>query len=370
MARRQLDREIRGDINGIMLSICINTRNRAALLAETLNSMIEQMLPRIEIVVVDGASEDKTQELMLAYSSKYNFIRYFRSDDTLGIDDGYDAAVKYAVGDFCWFMTDDDLLTPGALERLRSCLVEDVDLIILNMDCFTKDVGLNLNQRFFPVYEDRLYRHGEFEDFLSDLGYGLAYIGCVVIKRSLWFEKERIAFFGTFFVHVGVILGSSLIENILFLHAPFIKYRSANSSWTARSFEIWYFKWPNLVWSFERYSSQIKCKMATPKPWQRTLTLLKSRAMGEYSSASYDKLLLVEGSVLVRARAYLISKLPVAPLSLLIILFCLIFRRASHYTLYCLMVSSPNSRIANKLIRYFGITFPCEPVKEKIAYSK
>ena len=344
------------------LSICINTRNRAALLAETLDSIVGQMIPGIEIVVVDGASKDNTPEVMRRYSSEYPFVRYMRSEKDLGIDDGYDAAVGCAAGDYCWFMTDDDLVVPGALELILARINPEYDLIVLNMDCFTKDLSLDLNQRFFKFYEDKVYRQDNFEIFLSELGYGLAYIGCVIIKRSLWFEKDRTPFIGTFFVHVGVILGSSLIRNVLFLHDPLIQYRSANSSWTARSFDIWYFKWPNLVWSFSKFSAAAKNKMAIQRPWKRALTLIKSRAMGEYNSKIFEDYLSAEESQWVRLYSYAISKIPITPLSLLLILLCLLFRRDGLYTVYCLMVSSPHPALSNKLIQLFGLKFPYAPV--------
>lgn len=343
------------------LSICINTRNRAKLLSETLNCIIAQILPGIEIVVVDGASTDSTPTVMREYESRYEFVKYVRSEEPLGIDEGYDLAVIEARGDYCWLLPDDDFIVPHALQILLSKTNQGLDLIILNLECFTKDFSLDLKQRFFKVYEDREYSQKDFERFLSDLGYGLAYIGCVVIKRELWFEQERKRFFGTFFVHFGVILGSSLIKKILFLNDPLIKYRSANSSWTARSFEIWYFKWPKLVWSFDRISAEVKNKMAVQKPWLRALTLLKSRAMGEYSAKIYrDYLLPVEKSKKVRFYAYGIALLPTGLVSFLLILLCSLFKRKGLYTLYCLMISSPNPRWSQKLMRVFGLRFPIE----------
>lgn len=340
------------------LSICINTRNRAAFLVETLDSVITQMIPGVEIIVVDGASNDYTPELLSEYSSKYPFVRCLCSKEQLGIDDGYDAAVEYATGDYCWLMPDDDLIVPGALNLILAKIKQQYDLIVVNMDLFTKDFSLNLNQPFFKFNEDKTYGQDNFEEFLDELGCGLSYIGCVVIKRSLWFENDRTPFFGSFFVHVGVILGSSLIRNILFLSTPLIQYRSGNVSWTARSFEIWHFKWPSLVWSFSRFSAATRNKITIPKPWKRALTLLKSRAMGEYNAKIYRDYLSFEISGWVRLYACSIAKMPITPLNLLLTLFCLLFRRDNRYTLYCFMVSSPYPVITKKIIELFGVKFP------------
>ncbi len=341
-----------------LLSICINTRNRGNVISETLDSIIEQIVPGIEIVVVDGASEDNTQQVMQQYVSKFPFVKYLRSEIGLGVDDGYDAAVESASGEYCWLMTDDDLILQGALETILEKLDAVYDLIVLNVECFTKDFSVDLKQQLFRTHEDMVYSKGDFWKFLSDVGYGLSYIGCVVIKRSLWHENNRRKYYGTYFVHMGVICESSKINEILFLHDPLIKYRSGNSSWTARSFEIWYLKWPKLIWSFNQYPAAVRNNVVAQQPWRRSLTLLKSRAMGEYNYKIFSEYLLFEGSRWERLVSGSISKIPIAPLNFLIILFCLFFKRNGVYTLYNLMVSSPRPELSRKLISLFGLKFP------------
>jgi abequosyltransferase len=338
-----------------LLSICINTKNRVNYLAETLNSIIRQIDGAVEIVVIDGASTDNTPILMRKYTLQYPFIRYFRSDAHLGIDDGYDAAVGYAIGAYCWLLPDDDLILPGTLGFVLENIKSELDLIVVNMDLYTKDLKVNLNQKFFKLNEDRVYRADEFEEFFCNHGNGLSYIGAVIIKRELWFEKERIPFFGSFFVHVGVILGSTLIKNILYLHTPIIQYRSGNVSWSARSFEIWHYKWPELIWSFQRISNETKNTVIVKQPWKRALTLLKSRAVGEYSFEVYKKYFSSEKLSWFKTYSLFMSRLPVAPVNFLLILLCVMFKRHNHFTIYNLLMASPYPALSKMLIQLFGI---------------
>jgi len=340
-----------------LLSICINTRNRAVLLSETLDSIITQIVEGVEIVVVDGASDDATPDIMHEYSSRYPYIKYVRSDKDIGIDDGYDLSVEHASGVYCWLMPDDDFIQSGALEKIISNINEDIELVIVNLACFTKDMKFDLNQRLFKYDNDRVYVIDQFEEILKEFGFGLSYIGCIVIKRSLWFEHDRTPYYGTYFIHVGVICGSSEIKKVLFLNEPLIKYRSANSSWTAMSFEIWYFKWPDLIWSFKNISIETKDIVAKRAPWQRALTLLKSRAMGEYSLPIFMKFLAKENLSIQKIRNILIALIPKAPLNLTMILLCLIFRREGLYTIYNLMTSSSVPKISQSLVNIFGVDF-------------
>lgn len=338
-----------------LLSICINTRNRADLLAETLESMISQITDGVEIVVVDGASTDSTSNVMQEFARQYKYIKYVRSDDDIGIDDGYDLSVENSCGEYCWLMPDDDIACNGALDKILSEIKNNFELIILNLELFTKNLDIDLKQRLFNVDQDKIYTQNQFDDFLSDLGSGLSYIGCVVIKRSLWFEHDRSYFYGSYFIHVGVICSSSNINNILFVNEPLIMYRSANSSWTARSFEIWYFKWPKLIWSFENITNQVKHNITSRTPWERGFTLLKSRAMGEYRYSIFRKSLASKGSSIHRLRNVFISILPVTLLNYTMVIFCLIFRRNNLYTIYTLIMSSKRRVFLSKLCAVFNI---------------
>ena len=340
------------------LSICINTRNRANFLVEILDSIINQMIMGVEIIVVDGASDDVTPEVMRTYSNRHSYIKYFRLNDPLGIDDGYDMAVQNAAGEYCWLMPDDDLIIPGALQTIFSETQQSYDLIVLNLECFTKDLSVNLNQKLFNFNGNKHYSRDLIGKFASEFGAGLSYIGCVIIKRNIWLENERISFLGTCFVHVGVIFGSSLINNIFFLHKPLIKYRSGNSSWTPRSFEIWHFNWPKLIWSFNQFSVEVKNNIVPQDPWRRSLTLLKSRAMNEYCFEIFKKKLLGRVSKYECVILGSISLIPKTPLSLSLIFYCLLFKRKGHYTLYNLMLTSPYPLVAKQLIQWFGLTFP------------
>src|SRR5687767_2741192 len=88
----------------IKLSICIATFNRARFIGDTLDSILVQMEPGIELVVVDGASHDGTQALMAEYVPRHPEIRYFREARNSGVDGDYDKAVAYARGVYCWLM--------------------------------------------------------------------------------------------------------------------------------------------------------------------------------------------------------------------------------------------------------------------------
>jgi hypothetical protein len=59
--------------------------------------------------------------------------------------------------------------------------------------------------------------------------------------------------------------------------------------WRARDFEIWMFKWPNLIWSFPGPSNRAKAAVCKSEPWRNLNELLLLRAKGSYTTVEYRK---------------------------------------------------------------------------------
>lgn len=340
-----------------ILSVCINTRNRAGFLRQTLDSIIIQLNELVEVVVIDGASDDDTEPMMRDYVERCATVRYLRSETAIGIDEGYDMAVGCANGLYCWMMTDDDIVIPGAVDRLLKEIKKDYDLILVDIVCYTRDMSRSLRQPLYGQPNDIVFRPIEKSDFWRKCGAGLGYIGSVVIRRSIWIENDRKIYYGSYFIHVGIIMESTAIHSALLMSVPYIRYRSANSSWTPHSFKIWNFIWPNLILNSKRLSDDSKRAVVNRDPWRRVLTVLKSRAMGEYDMNVFHQFLQQRLRRNQRYLFLLIAALPRGLLNLLLLLFCLIFRRSNQYVIYNFIVASPYPRFSRAMSCIMGIKF-------------
>lgn len=95
--------------------------NRRALLLEVLEALGAQTVPPEKIIVVDNGSTDGSAEAARAFSPNADVVRVERNTGGAG---GFAigaarALVRYDA-DFVWFMDDDTVPTPGALEALLS----------------------------------------------------------------------------------------------------------------------------------------------------------------------------------------------------------------------------------------------------------
>lgn len=276
-----------------LLSICIATYNRAKFIGPTLESIVSQVEDGVEILVVDGASPDNTEEVVRKYQQKCSQLRYVRLPVKGGVDQDYDRAVELAQGEYCWLFTDDDLLKPGAVLAVLDAVRQGYNLVIANSEIKNMDLSRLLAERKLSLMEDRVYEDipADKERFLAEVGDYLTFIGGVVIKRELWLARNRAKYYGSRFIHVGVIFQTPLPGRALVLATPQIIIRLGNAEWSRLSFEIWMFKWPDLIWSFTDFSDESKRAVCRPNPWQRLRTLIYYRALDVYSLNEYKKFL-------------------------------------------------------------------------------
>ena len=340
------------------LSICLATYNRGKYIGETLDSILMQMEPGVELLVVDGASPDNTTEVMAGYLSRYPAIRYFREPVNSGVDRDYDKAVGYARGDYCWLMSDDDLLKPGAIRRALAAIDDKSELIVVNSEIWNGDFSEKLLDRRLKISTDTEYGKDDREQFFVAAANQLGFIGCVIVRRRFWLSRDRSSYYGTLFIHVGVIFQQPAVETAKVVCEPLIAIRSGNANWTARTFEIWAIKWPDLIWSFPDFSDTAKRAVCLKEQWRRFKFLFYQRAMGTYSLAEFDKFLSQRAKGPARTKAYAIAAFPGNVANLIVVLYYLLFKRAARLELFDVLYSRYASAASRSLAYTFGRDIP------------
>lgn len=318
------------------LSFCIATRNRANVLAETLKSIISQATKEVEIVIVDGASTDNTKQVVHRFQQEFAGLRYIRKDTNGGVDRDYSASVEFAKGEYCWFLSDDDLLKEGAVETVLERLQEGYDLVIVNAENRIYDLSKVLEKRQLDIKEDRIYKSSDSHAMFVDIGKHISYIPAVVIKRQVWNARDKESYYGTAFVHVGVIFQKVFERDVLVIAKPLIIARQGNTSWSDKAFDIWMFKWPKLIWSFPDYPDSLKERVFPKEPWRSLRLLLAYRAQGFFSRMSYRQLPKSTSGV-YKIIAGTIAVAPVCVVKPLLIIYLLLFEPTKLTTLYGLM---------------------------------
>lgn len=114
----------------IRLSICIPTYNFGTFIGDTLDSILPQLTPEVEIVVFDGGSKDQTADEVQKRQVISNRLIYFRQDYRGGIDRDIESNVALARGDYCWLFSADDIMQPGAIAYVLDALKSEMDIYL------------------------------------------------------------------------------------------------------------------------------------------------------------------------------------------------------------------------------------------------
>lgn len=104
------------------ISVCIPTYKRYKLFREALQSVIEQTLQPMEIIIGDDSPDNLTENLVSDIKKDCKIpIVYAHHSPSLGQAANVNFLYETAKGDKIVLLHDDDLLLPRALEELSSC---------------------------------------------------------------------------------------------------------------------------------------------------------------------------------------------------------------------------------------------------------
>lgn len=103
------------------ISVCMATFNGAAYVTEQLVSILAQLGPDDEVVVVDDASRDDTVATVQALQDPRVVVH--RNEVNLGYAAAFESAVTRATGDLLMLADQDDIWPDGRVELMRAALV-------------------------------------------------------------------------------------------------------------------------------------------------------------------------------------------------------------------------------------------------------
>ena len=113
-----------------LVTLVTPSYNMAASIAATLESVLRQDYPKIEYIVIDGASTDGTIELLEQYRSR---LRYSSGPDNCPAD-AVHKGLSQANGEILAWLNADDTYEPGAVRRAVEYFAEHPEMDIVYGD--------------------------------------------------------------------------------------------------------------------------------------------------------------------------------------------------------------------------------------------
>lgn len=169
------------------ISVIIPVRNSVTMLERALQSVFDQEYPNLELIVLDAASTDGTQDVIERHKER---ITFSRSEADNGPNDAYNQGIALATGDIIALLNADDWYEAGILRAAGQAFLDEPELEVVSAEArvvedaqgeilaererFT-DRLLDLNPAIgAPIPNARFFRrgifkrHGKFEVFRED----------------------------------------------------------------------------------------------------------------------------------------------------------------------------------------------------------
>ena len=103
------------------ISVIIPSYQQRAYLEETLRSVLDQRYPDLELIVVDGGSQDGTVELLETFAPQ---LAWWVSEKDRGQTDAINKGLRRATGEVWSYLNSDDLLSAHSLTRIAETFAD------------------------------------------------------------------------------------------------------------------------------------------------------------------------------------------------------------------------------------------------------
>jgi glycosyltransferase involved in cell wall biosynthesis len=173
-----------------LVSVVVPAYNQADFLAKAIQSVLNQTYANLEVLVVNDASPDHTDEIVNQFADPR--LKYVVHEQNKGLPAARNSGMRLAQGEFIALLDSDDLFHPEKLEA-------HVDFLEKN-----PDVGVTYNSRYELNYSAETIRdlvRPPLEVTLADFVLGFPFTPSDMVIRHSW--AARVGFFDERYVSGG-----------------------------------------------------------------------------------------------------------------------------------------------------------------------
>jgi len=203
----------------IKVSVIVPVYNVEAYLDKCLNSLVNQTLKEIEIIIVNDGSKDNSEKIIKKYLKKYpQKIKYYKKENG-GLSSARNYGLKYAVGEYVGFVDSDDYIDFKMYEKMvEFANLNNLEIAVSATEAIYEDhtkiipASYNISENYknylisAPMAWNKIFKRYLFkDDFL--------------FKEGIWYEDLELI--------PTLILKT---KKISFLEEPLYKYMQRSGS--------------------------------------------------------------------------------------------------------------------------------------------
>ena len=159
--------------------------NRENFVSETIQSVLNQSIKDLELIIVDDASLDRSKEVINKYKEKDKRIKTIFHEKNMGIAKSTNDGVDIAKGKYVALIDSDDLWIKIKLEKQLKILQKEEDLIIWTNGELIDSKGKSSGENFIELHQAQNKKK-------SGMIFKTLLKGNFINKSSLFFKKENL----------------------------------------------------------------------------------------------------------------------------------------------------------------------------------
>ena len=142
----------------VKVSVIVPVYNASEYLKTCLNSLVNQTMQDMEIIVIDDGSSDDSLEIIKKFSIKYPFLRYYHNEKNLGQSEARNRGLSLANGDYIGFLDADDYVDVNMYKTMyEAALKNNLPDVITTFLKFVTDDSYAFKDNSYRDLKGRCY---------------------------------------------------------------------------------------------------------------------------------------------------------------------------------------------------------------------
>lgn len=122
------------------ITTVIPVYNSEKYIERTINSVINQKYSENEIILINDASTDGSEQICEQFEKKYSQIKFINLSENKGVSNARNIGIRNATGEYIHFLDSDDTIEDGLYEYLNYVLNKyEYDLIVFGSNTITNN---------------------------------------------------------------------------------------------------------------------------------------------------------------------------------------------------------------------------------------
>lgn len=213
-------------MESVKVSVIIPVYNVEQYLRECLESVVNQTLDNMEVIIVNDGSTDNSSIILNEYEEKYKFIKIINKKNE-GLGAARNTGLEYAIGEYVAFLDSDDVVDINMYKTLYDIsMQEESDIVCCNYEEFEDIYKLEYSQ----IENLLVYNNIEaIKLFLTKKIQGYAWNK--IYKRDLIINNELLFPEQTYYEDMILTVKSLYKSNkVICIDNKFYKYRKRQTS--------------------------------------------------------------------------------------------------------------------------------------------